>query len=142
MPEMMFLVMTVDNKIRDEKVQYDINREAAKISGLVFEKQTKNGWRARQKQIEATEEHGKQLVKSNAFAEKEEQNISLDKRKETFYNEKLHNSVNFQNLVHQIKSPTKDINCNDFIDADTLFDDIKCKKVRFEDVENNQVKLE
>ena len=128
MPEMIFLVMTVDNKIRDEKVQYDINREAAKISGLVFEKQT--------------EEHGKQLVKSNAFAEKEEQNISLDKRKETFYNEKLHNSVNFQNLVHQFKSPTKDINCNDFIDADTLFDDIKCKKVRFEHVENNQVKLE
>ena len=38
MPEMIFLVMTVDNKIRDEKVQYDINREAAKISGLVFEK--------------------------------------------------------------------------------------------------------
>ena len=26
--------MAVDDKIRDEKVQYDINREAAKISAL------------------------------------------------------------------------------------------------------------
>ena len=30
--------MTIDNKIRDEKVQYDINREAAKISALSPEK--------------------------------------------------------------------------------------------------------
>ena len=27
--------MTIDDKIRDEKLQYDINREAAKISALV-----------------------------------------------------------------------------------------------------------
>ena len=26
--------MTIDDKIRDEKIQYDINREAAKISAL------------------------------------------------------------------------------------------------------------
>ena len=26
--------MTIDNKIRDEKIQYDFNREAAKISAL------------------------------------------------------------------------------------------------------------
>ena len=26
--------MTIDHKIRDEKLQYDINREAAKISAL------------------------------------------------------------------------------------------------------------
>ena len=26
--------MTIDDEIRDEKLQYDINREAAKISGL------------------------------------------------------------------------------------------------------------
>ena len=28
------LIMTTDDKIRDEKIQYDINREAAKISVL------------------------------------------------------------------------------------------------------------
>ena len=26
--------MTIEDKIKDEKIQYDINREAAKISGL------------------------------------------------------------------------------------------------------------
>ena len=30
--------MTNDDKVRDEKRQYDINREAAKISALSFEK--------------------------------------------------------------------------------------------------------
>ena len=30
--------MTIDEKIRDKKVQYDINREAAKISALSFGK--------------------------------------------------------------------------------------------------------
>ena len=30
--------MTNDDKVRDEKQQYDINREAAKISALSFEK--------------------------------------------------------------------------------------------------------
>ena len=27
--------MTIDNQIRNEKLQYDINREAAKISGKI-----------------------------------------------------------------------------------------------------------
>ena len=30
--------MTIDDKIRDEKLQYDINREAAKISALSSDK--------------------------------------------------------------------------------------------------------
>ena len=34
--------MTIDDKIRDEKLQYDINREAAKISALVSGKIDKN----------------------------------------------------------------------------------------------------
>ena len=28
------LIMTIDDKIRDEKLEYDINREAAKIEAL------------------------------------------------------------------------------------------------------------
>ena len=32
------LVMTIDDKIRDEKLQYDINRERAKKSALLFGK--------------------------------------------------------------------------------------------------------
>ena len=38
------------------------------------------------KQVEPTEEQGKQLVKSNAFAEKEKKIITLDKQKEIFHN--------------------------------------------------------
>ena len=30
--------MKIDNKIRNEKLQYDINREAAKISSLLTDK--------------------------------------------------------------------------------------------------------
>ena len=34
--------MTVDDKIRDEKLQYDINRKAAKVSALSFGKIDEN----------------------------------------------------------------------------------------------------
>ena len=107
--------MTIDDKIRENKLQYDINREAAKISALssgkidkyeyltceeilprdqrrvieqakftysplgkAFEKQIKISVSQGEKQIKAFEEHGKQRVKSNAFAEKEEKGIPLD----------------------------------------------------------------
>ena len=33
--------MTIEDKIRDEKLQYDINREAAKISALSSDKTNK-----------------------------------------------------------------------------------------------------
>ena len=42
--------------------------------------------------------------------------------------EKLHISANFQNLVYHLKVPPADRDVNDFIDADTLFSDIKSKK--------------
>ena len=29
-----YLILTIDDKIRDDKLQYDINREAAKVSAL------------------------------------------------------------------------------------------------------------
>ena len=40
---------------------------------------------------------------------------------------KLHNSVNFQNVVYHFKYPTKNIDFIDFIDAETLFNDITSK---------------
>ena len=99
--------MAIGDKTSDEKLQYDINIEVAKISSLssgkidkyehlagkvilrsnqsqileqakftcsslgkVFEKQMKTVENQDQKQIKATEEHGKQLVRSNKFVEK------------------------------------------------------------------------
>ena len=45
-------------------------------------------------------------------------------------------------MIHHFKGPTKDIDFNDLIDAETLFDDIKSKKKRFEYVEKNERKFE
>ena len=77
--------------------------------GKAFEKQTKTIEDQSKKQIKATEEHKKQLVQSNAFSEKGK-GIPFDKQKEILYNlvsekteEKLHNSVNFQNLIYHFK---------------------------------------
>ena len=98
--------MTTDEKIRDEKLQYGFNREAAEISALssgnidtyeyltgeeilpqnqrrvieqakftysslgkAFKKEINTTEGQKEKQIKALEEHGKQLIKSNAFAE-------------------------------------------------------------------------
>ena len=41
--------MTIKDQIRDEKLQYDINREAAKISASSSGKANKNNWRSRRK---------------------------------------------------------------------------------------------
>ena len=91
-----------------------------------FEKQIKAIGDQGEKQIKTLEEHGKQLVKSNTFAEKEEKSIPLDKQTVIFYNlnmerteeiVKLHNTINFQNLIYHFKGPTKKIDFNDFIDA-------------------------
>ena len=71
------------------------------------------------------------------FVEKEEKGISFDKQKEIFYKivaertediEELHNSFHFQNFIYQCKGSTKDIDFNDFHDAETFFDDINSEK--------------
>ena len=104
------------------------------------------------KQIKTIEKHKKQLVKSDAFVEKEsilfdkeEKNIPLDKEKKIFHkccgknwsNVKIHNSVNFEKLIHYFKGSPKNIYFNDFIDGKTLFNDIKFKRIGFADVAGN-----
>ena len=67
---------------------------------------------------------------------KKEQSIPLDKKK-AFCKivaeragkiEKLHNSVNFENLIYNFKDHNKDTDFNYFINAATPSDDIKSKK--------------
>ena len=93
--------------------------------------------RKEEKKIEPIKKHVKQSVKYNAFSEREKQSTPLDKQKEILYKlvaertgeiEKLHSSANFQNLVYHLKVPPADRDVNDFIDADTIFGDIKSKK--------------
>ena len=72
------------------------------------------------KQVEVIEEHGKQLVKSNALPEREK-SIPYDKQKKIFHSlvaektgqiEKLHKRVDFKNLIYHFKGSTKDIDLN------------------------------
>ena len=44
-------------------------------------------------------------------------------------------------MIYCFKGSTKDINFNYFIDAETPFNDIKLKRKRSEDVEENQMKF-
>ena len=132
--------MITDGKIRDEKLQHSINREAALSSSEIAKceyltgeeilasnqtaiikqakftyspfwkasvKQAKTIQNQRGKQIKAIEEHGKQLLKSNVFAEKD--SLPLAKQNEIFYNlsveklgvtELLNDSINFNNLLY------------------------------------------
>ena len=83
--------MAIDAKIIDEKLQYDINREAAKVSYKLpydqrrmieqakftyspivktLEKQTKTTENQGKKHIKAIEDHEKQLVESNELIKK------------------------------------------------------------------------
>ena len=54
--------------------------------------------------------------------------------------EKLYNNVNFESLMQQFRGFTKDIDLND-LNAETLFDDIEFRRIRFEDVEKSQIGL-
>ena len=77
---------------------------------------------------------------------KGEKSIPLGKQKEIFNNlaaertreiEKQHDSINFRDMIYHFKGLNKDIDFTDFIPIQTLFDDIKSKKVIFEYVEKN-----
>ena len=101
--------------------------------GKALGKQTKIIADQGKNQIKAIVEHGKQLVKSNAFSKKERCR-PLDNKKEIFYNlaaertgeiEKLCNSVNFQNFIYNFKGLTKNKRFTDFIDVESLFGHMK-----------------
>ena len=63
--------MTIEDRIRDEKLQYHFNREAAKISALSsgfiisFDKQTKTIEDQGEKQIKAIQDNKKRIVNIN-----------------------------------------------------------------------------
>ena len=75
------------------------------------------------------------LIRKNAVEKTEDYTSSRVKL------EKLHNSINFENLICHFMGFTKNTDFNDFIDAETTFDDIKSQQIRFEDVEKNQMEF-
>ena len=134
--------MAIGDKIGDEKLQYDINREAAKISALssgkidkyeyllgeevlcanqrqiteqakltysplgkVLEKQTRIIVEQGREQNEATEVHGKQLLKSSS----EKESLLLFEIFSEFSNERINTiqdlikQIDFNNLAYYFK---------------------------------------
>ena len=56
--------MTIDDQIRDEKLQYDINREAAKISALSSDKINKYEYLTGEEKLPSNQ---KQIIKQAKF---------------------------------------------------------------------------
>ena len=57
--------MTLENQIRDEKLQYDINREAAKISALSSGKIDKHGYLADEEILPSSQQ---QIIEQAKFS--------------------------------------------------------------------------
>ena len=57
--------MTIDDQIRDEKLQYDINREAAKISALSSDKINKYEYLTGEEKLPSNQ---KQIIKQAKFS--------------------------------------------------------------------------
>lgn len=49
--------------------------------------------------------------------------------------------MNFKYLLYHFKGSAQDLDFNDFVDAETLFDDAKFKIIRFEDAEKDQIRF-
>ena len=59
--------MTIDNQIRDEKLQYDVNREAAKISALSSGKIDKYEYLTGEEILSSNQQQIIELAKFNYF---------------------------------------------------------------------------
>ena len=132
--------MTIEDQIKDKKLQYDINREAAKISALssgkidkyeyltgevylfsvwknVWKKQTKTIEDKREKQIKAIQDNKRQLINVDDYKDK----LLLLNEREIFkdiYNkrldilEELNNKIDYDNLKYVVERSGYEYNFN------------------------------
>ena len=118
--------MTINNQIRDEKLQYDIKKQIKTIEDQG------------QKQVEALkdlkpEEQTKAIeaksnnksMASNIF------NDLIDKRKSIM--NYLYESVDKNQLYFEYVGPTKDVRFHKYYDSKELFNEIKNNRLRFND---------
>ena len=55
---------------------------------------------------------------------------------------KLHNSIDFNNLIYYYKGPTADVKFDNFIGAIILFDERKSSRIKLDNAKKNQASLE
>ena len=120
--------MAIDNKIRDEKLQYDINRKVAKISALLsdiigkysplgksFEKQTKMIEEQGRKQMDAIMNQNERLMVTNKDDhENNYKEIFEGLVKERFNEIKELTDISQNDLIYYFKSNTDRKRLNDF----------------------------
>ena len=108
--------------------------------GKAFEKQIKTIEDQGEKQAKAIEENGKQLISQKYSVPLTRQdkifNDLIDERMENIEN--LNNYVDFTNLKYHYKGDAKDVDFSNFINAKTLFDGIKHKKIKLANAIKNQ----
>ena len=158
-------MMTINDQIKDEKLQYDINREAAKTSALSSGKLHKYEHLTgevllpsnQQQIIEQTntiEDQGKRQVDAlEKLTPKEEIkpiegtpnnqsraaivfNDLINKRKELMT--KLHDSVDYNNLKFEYMTIAKDVSFYKYRDSKELFNAIRDGKIEFSEAKNKQ----
>ena len=173
-------MMTINDEIKDEQLQYDINREAAKVSALSSGKlhkyeyltgedilpsaqqqvreQTKFTYsplgKAFDKQIKTIEDQGKKQVDAlEKLKPKEEIKSIEDKRNNQsraaiIFNElinkrkelmnKLHDSVDYNNLKFEYMTKAKDVSFYEYRDSKELLNAIRDGKIGFSEAKNKQ----
>ena len=106
--------MTIEDQIKDEKLQYDINREAAKISALSSDKIDK---------YEYLTGEDKLLLSKERKIFKDIYNKRLDKIEE------INNKIDYNNLKYVVVGTGDEYDFNNLDDALTFLNNIKKGKI-------------
>ena len=159
--------MTINDQIRDEKLQYNINREAAKISALSSGKIHKYEYltgedilpsnqqqiieqakftysplgKAFEKQIKTIEDQGKKQVDALENLKPKEETKPIEDKSNNQPKPKIIFNLlmkDYNNLKFEYVSPTKDVSFYEYKDSKELFNAIKNNQIKFSDVKNKQ----
>ena len=146
--------MTINDQIRHQKLQYDINREAAKISSLSSGKIHKYEYltyplgKAFEKQIKTIEDQGKKQIdalerlKPKKETKPIESKPNNQSRAAIIFNEliskrkglmkELYDGGDYNNLKFDFIGPTKDVSFYEYKDSKELFSVIKDNKINYD----------
>ena len=140
--------MTIDDQIRDEKLQYDINREAAKISALSSNKFNKYEYLTGEEILPSNQ---KQMIEQAKFTYSplgkacEKQIKAIEDQEEKLIKTdditKLDKKVNHDDLIYKYKNKTPNENFNTYDNALDLIDKIKNGEIKLAKAKINQIRF-
>ena len=156
--------MAINDQIRDEKLRFDINREAAKISALSSDKIHKYEYltgedillsnqqqiiqqarftyspleKAFGKQIKTNEDQGEKQIKAKTIKK-----YAYDAEDKEIFNELVdeRRDVNSDDLIYRYKGNTVDLKFDKFDNALNIINKIQNGEISLADVKNNQEKF-